>query len=104
MKSMEIKLYGKTYKVKPKIDKYTTYKNLCISLVEENGSPFSCLTVNLIQLPENYAFVDTNNMPSAEEFIKKYELGKSVDQWYTSGFCSYPLYVFDIEKIKEFMK
>ena len=46
------------------------------------------------KLPEDYAYVDTNNMPNAEQFIEENKLGEFVGKYKMSGFCCYPLYKF----------
>ena len=57
--------------------------------------PYGMLTVNFDQkLPEGYAYVDTNNIPNAEQFIKKYNLGVHQGKFKMSGYCCYPLYKF----------
>lgn len=86
-----------------------TYRNgnLAIQLIDENdGSPVSTLTVNLGDglnevYGEGYAFVDTNNNPTGEQFIKDNKLGTPVGQTQCSGFCEYPLYCFDLNKLEE---
>ena len=63
--------------------------------------PFARLTVNLgIKLGEDEAFVDTNNCPWATGFIDEYGLGERTGLWMPSGFCEYPLYRFNMEKIR----
>ena len=39
-------------------------------------------------------YVDTNNMPSAEKFIRENNLGEFTGEVEYSGFCEYPLYKF----------
>lgn len=74
----------------------------------EQEEPFAMLTVNLVGydlLEDNMAFVDTNNLPNAESFIAKYGFGEFTGVYGESGFVSnYPLYKFDLEKIKELNK
>ena len=41
-----------------------------------------------------YAYVDTNNMPNAEDFINENKLGEFAGEYKNSGFCWYPLYKF----------
>lgn len=68
--------------------------NLAIQLWNDEGQ-VATLTVNLSQkLPAGYAYVDTNNCPWAEEFIKEYGLGKATGLYESSGWCTYPLYDF----------
>lgn len=93
--------YG-TYDVRIKRSTYIKPKNLAIVLDCDEG-PFATLTVNIAdtKLPKDCAYVDTNNCPWAEKFIGDYELGKYLGVWSTSGFCQYPLYWFDLDKISE---
>lgn len=75
---------------------------LAIQLYCDDG-PYARLTVNLKPVPEGFAYVDTNNVPFAEEFINRYKLGKYVvGQDAISGFCVYPLYHFDMGKLNEY--
>ena len=83
-----------------------TYKsngNLAIQMYEEEDGgpfPFATLTVNLDKkLPEDVAFVDTNNCPWAEEFIEENGLGHPTGRMGQSGRCFYPQYRFDLSKI-----
>lgn len=60
-------------------------------------SPYVSLTVNFDEkLPDDYAYVDTNNFPKAEEFIEKHGLGVKTGKYRHSRYCSYPLYKFNI--------
>ena len=76
--------------------------NLCIQLFTEI-EPFATLTVNLNSyketMPANMAYVDTNNCPWAEQFIAENKLGKATGKYKSSGFCTYPLYEFDLSKL-----
>ena len=67
--------------------------------------PYAMLTVNLKKVPEGCAYVDTNNLPYAEDFIMKYKLGKKVlGQDAVSGYCVYPLYHFDMDALDKYAK
>lgn len=78
---------------------------LAIQLFCDDGIPYATLTVNLKKVPDGYAYVDTNNLPFAEEFINRYKLGKYVvGQDAISGFCVYPLYHFDMDKLNEYAR
>lgn len=100
---MTVNLFGKDYEVKVTSSRYTSNNNYAVRLEELDGAPFAIITVNLPerQLPHGYAFVDTNNYPWAEEFISKYELGEPAGIAAQSGYCVYPLYKFDTNRIKE---
>lgn len=69
----------------------------------KDGEPYGTMTVNLSNMIsgecemigiKNAAYIDTNNFPWAETFLKR---GIAVDTGFTkqSGFCEYPLYQFD---------
>lgn len=66
--------------------------------------PYGDLTVRIGDkpLPDYHAYVDTNNMPEAPGFISKYGLGKPTGDIARSGFCIYPLYKFDKDKLAEY--
>ena len=91
-----------TYNVTIETSKYMLGDNLAIRLIEETGEPFAILSVNLPEwtLPNDKAFVDTNNCPWAEKFIADNKLGRPTGIKGTSGYCTYPQYRFDVEKLK----
>ncbi len=91
-----------TYNVSIETSTYYCGNNLAISLITEDGEPFAILSVNLPEwtLPNNIAFVDTNNCPWAEKFISDNKLGRPTGMTGTSGYCTYPLYRFYMEKLK----
>ena len=64
------------------------------------GEPFGVITTNLgDKLPPFHAVVDTNNMPGAERFIQENGLGQPTGQRCRSGYCEYPVYLFDEDKL-----
>lgn len=68
----------------------------------EIGEPFTILTVNLsdpFSQTETSAFLDTNNNPWAEKFVKKNKIAKNACRISCSGFCRYPLYTFDLNSL-----
>lgn len=84
------------------LHRYYHDNNLCISLIDTSDNcVYGNITVNLQPLNPNMAAIDTNNIPEAEEFIKTYELGKDTGIRITSGFCTYPVYEFDMDKLNE---
>ena len=96
---MKISNWGNEYEVRIKEAEYYN-GNLAIMLECYDGEygfwePYGNLTVNFEDpLPDGYAYVDTNNMPNAEEFINKYNLGEHTGECKASGYCTYPLYKF----------
>ena len=91
-----------TYDVTIKTSKYLYGDNLAIELTTDTIELFAKLTVNLAEwtLPNDKAFVDTNNCPWAEKFISDNKLGKPTGIKAASGYCVYPQYRFDMEKLK----
>lgn len=75
---------------------------LVIMANEDNGMPYGRITVFITELPENYATIDTNNWPELPDIIEKYKLGKFMNQMVPSGYCEYPVYEFDMNRIKQF--
>lgn len=55
-------------------------------------------------LEEGESYIDTNNCPWAIEFIEKEGLGKRTGIFGHSGFCTYPIVKFDMEKVRERME
>lgn len=105
----KINCWGQEYEVYLKKNSYRDNGSLAIQVFDaSDGGPFTVLTVNLEETPwcythakdkESVAFVDTNNNPWAEEFIKNNKLGEPIGRYGHSGFCSYPLYRFDLSKL-----
>lgn len=109
---MKVTNWGEEYDVALIIEEYYYGNGLCIEMVctgnDGNafcGEDYGNLTVNLIggNCAEDEAYVDTNNMPNAELFIKEYKLGKPTGELKQSGFCFYPKYKFDMEQVKRYL-
>ena len=102
---MKIKVYNKTYAVFPVKGKYLNNDTLAIMLKDADGYPFASLTVNIeasdFVASDRRAFVDVNNCPWAEEFIKDNYLGIPTGKIGFSGYCKYPLYEFNINLLYE---
>lgn len=97
-----------TYHVRIEVGHYDFDGSLCVDLYDvDNDEPFTTLTVCVPDINdepyaimgEDTAFVDTNNNPEAEEFIKRYKLGTPLGIYASSGFCRYPAYKFDLKKL-----
>lgn len=114
-KELSVQLYGTEYKItRIGVERYQADNILAIQLYcldEEFGieEPFATLTVCLDvtrlsnrPVKKNEAFLDTNNCPWAEEFVKKYKLGTPTDMTMRSGYCTYPLYKWDIEELEKY--
>lgn len=88
--------------------------SLAISMIAaEDGLPYSTATVNLGPYTGNdsligkyCAFLDPNNMPGIEDFLIENGLAEPYTRFGSPvyefcGFCSYPLYSFNPEVLKE---
>ena len=101
---MKVTSFGKIYSVTPHITGYCDNDSLAIQLLCDNYEPFATLTVNLDAsgyCAKDCAFVDTNNCPWAGTFIRENKLGTPTGRYGRSGFCTYPEYRFDLEKLRE---
>lgn len=87
------------------ISSYMDNGRLYIGLVEVDGEcpeHFADLTVNIsAPCPDYCGYVDINNCPELEGFIEKHGLGEFTGLVGNSGFGSYPLYLFNPEKLRE---
>lgn len=106
-RTYELVSYGQKYIIKLRLAKYDSNSNLAIHLYYyddefQSYAPYSVLTINLENLKDKTtAYIDTNNCPWAEKFIRDNKLGVSLNKSFNSGYCTYPLYKFDMERIKE---
>lgn len=84
---------------------YTHGGGLAVIADTPEGECFAVLTVNLdsysLDGDKEYAFIDTNNCPWAEEFLIKNNIAAPTRIIVHQGFCAYPLYKFDLTKLKE---
>lgn len=66
----------------------------------EDG-PYATLTVNLSNgcAGKNLAYVDANNYPWAPKFLEENGIAENTGIIGYSGYCSYPLYTFNMNKI-----
>lgn len=116
MKMFEYKTPYASYKDCMLSISHYTNEPLCMALNIYNGidGPITTVTVNLghdignnsIML-WNQAFIDVNNNPNILEWIEENGLAEPVIRFgeqviACSGFCEYPLYVFNEDKLKEF--
>lgn len=88
------------------MNRYADNNHVALSVFSPEEGPIANITVNLPSLKhykDDCAFVDTNNFPEAEGLIHQLGIGKDTGIMIPSGFCLYPLYKFDIQKIKEML-
>lgn len=97
--------YGKTYKVRMEKSSYQSNGTLAVALIMDTEEPFGMITVNIapsdIFADEKAAFIDTNNCPWAKEFLIENKIAFECGVSAGSGYCTYPLFEFDIDKLGE---
>jgi len=90
------------YEVMLVFNRYAENGNLCIGLImSDTGEPFSTITVNIENLPDDYFCVDTNNGPHYEAFLTENHIATPVGVSLASGYCSYPMYELNTSKKSE---
>jgi hypothetical protein len=103
---MKVKtLYGE-YEVTLEVARYTN-GNLAIELNDaEDGTPFATITTNTGDVFKSnndgiteYALIDTNNCPWAEDFLREYCLGSETGEYIPSGFCLYPIWEINMDML-----
>ncbi len=114
MKKMEIvDSFGDTIVVEPELMLYTAYDfmgnkmpilGIQLYSYDEDGlrEPYATLTTNFCEFisAKDCAYIDTNNNSFAAQLL---EMGICQDTGFTkqSGFCTYPLWKFDTDFLKE---
>lgn len=103
--TLELKThFGTTENVTLTVNTYADSKSLYVGMTTaEDGfpEPYGDVTVNLLSsVPPYCAFVDTNNMPELEDFLVENGIAEFTGIQQKSGYCTYPLYLFDAEKMR----
>lgn len=98
---------GKTYSLAPKLNMYAKNDNLylgfdCYDKREGFIRDFLSATVNIIPLAYLEAVIDTNNNSSSlVDFLEENGFGQRTPFAVQSGFCAYPIFLFNEDKMKE---
>ena len=103
--TLELKTqFGTTENVTLTVNTYVDNNSLYVGMTTaEDGfpEPYGDVTVNLLSsVPPYCAFVDTNNMPELEDFLVKNGIAEFTGLMQKSGYCSCPLYQFNVEKMR----
>lgn len=97
--------YGGDSAVCLDIQQYADNGRIAVQLItEEEWYPesFGSLTVNIdAPAPAYCGYLDTNNLANAEKFVTENGLGEFTGLTGRSGFCEYPLYLFDVDRLRE---
>ena len=97
--------WGSSVEVQLEINSYMNNNRLYLGLMVREVDYFELygdISVNLgMKAPDYCAYVDLNNMPELEKFIEENDLGEFTGLTQRSGFCEYPLYMFNVDKLRE---
>lgn len=85
------------------VGRYQADNSVEIQVWNTEDGPIATLTVCLCDrsLGEGEAYIDTNNCPWAVDFIEQEGLGKRTGRTGRSGYYTYPVVKFDMQKVKE---
>ena len=103
MKTYNVNLYGKPYTVYLVKSTYHYGNRLAVCLYTTDDEPFATLTVNLPEeelTSKDCAFIDTNNCEWLPEFLVENDIAFPTWNFARSGFCVYPEYLFNLEKLE----
>lgn len=108
MKTLSMYAWGKVHPMTFETANYADNGNLYVGLrtnIEGYPEPWSDLTVNLgVPCKENCGFIDTNNNGNGIiDWLVENELGELTGRIKASGFCMYPEFRFNMEKLREYM-
>ena len=106
---LKINTFFGSYDCVLSVNKYSNNNNTAIQILSKDEEfdcfvPFATLTKNFDKLDENYAYLDTNNCPWAEELVEEYNLGEPTDMFEMSGWCVYPMYKLNLEEIQKYVR
>ncbi len=98
--------FGKEYEVELNVSSYSNNGCMYVGLTtKEDGhiEPFGNATVNISHTPapDYCGYLDTNNLPTIEKFVRENDLGEPTGVVGFSGYCTYPLYKFNADKLRE---
>jgi hypothetical protein len=97
--------YGGDSEIQLDIQQYANNGRLAISMnTFEAGypEPYGSLTVNIdAPAPDYCGYLDINNFANAEKFVTENGLGKFTGLTAKSGYCAFPLYMFNATKLRE---
>ena len=77
--------------------------NMALILYCDDGEPFADLTINTLVMPvKEWACIDVNNFPEATDLIKKYDLATFTGKTISGGFCTYPVFEFNMDNVNKY--
>lgn len=87
-----------------RLGRYMLDESLAVEIYNRQDGEIARLTTCLCDptLPEDVAYVDTNNCPWAVTFLEENGLAEKTGKTKRSGYCVYPAMRFNREKIAQF--
>lgn len=109
MKSYKYKnILDEVIELVPVVASYSNNDNLAIQLFcKEEGffEPYATLTVNIHELKDKTeAYVNINNNPNILNWITTNGIAVPTGETAISGYCEYPLYKFNLDKLNKELK
>lgn len=105
-KTLTVKDGNREYPVSFQMSRYATTNNLYIGVFDYSGEEPNFLfdiTINLDEKCEHdCSFVDVNNCPGIDMWLMAHGFAEPTMRWEDSGFCVYPEFRFNMEKLYEY--
>jgi len=99
---MKVNTGHEEFDVEVVLESYANNHNVAIELVDTGDfMSFATITTNIEKLPKGYACIDTNNYPWATDFLVENDLGYPTGTYMVSGFCTYPIYELNLDKMSK---
>ena len=107
-KTLILKRWGVNHPMTFTKANYNNNNNLYVGLltnIEGYPEPWSDLTVNLgVECADNCAFIDVNNNgDDIIDWLCENNLGKLTGSIYMNGFCIYPEFEFNMDRLRKFI-
>ena len=108
MKKFDVKTQWATYEeCFLTMHQYADNGHIYLGIFSAKEGPIADMTINIRgieRLPKNFSCVDTNNCPWMLRLIEKLKIGHYEHVLLPSGFCEYPVFSFDIDKINDYLE
>lgn len=107
MRTFTVSGWGRTYECWFEIGKYYNSNQTAIQVFcrgeEGYPEPYAIATTRLARdAHEGCVYLDVNNWPEGEEIFEELGIGEATGYVQRSGYCIYPEYRIDFEKLKEY--
>ena len=86
-----------------RLNHYRADESLYVGLYDDEG-PVATLTVCLedSERLSNESYLDVNNVPEAVDFVREYGLAELTGEFASSGFCWYPVVIWNMDTLAEY--